>query len=46
MIRSKGDIREQNARIAKLRADVDRGNKDTGGGLTVTLEGEVREYGQ
>ena len=46
MIRSKGDIQEQNARIAKLRADVDRGNKDTGGGLTVILEGEVSEYGQ
>lgn len=46
MIRHKGDIQEQQARIDKLRADAAKGDKDIGGGLTVTLEGTVSEYGE
>ena len=46
MIRSGADRAEQQARIDKLRADAAKGDKDTGGGLTVSLEGVVSEYGQ
>lgn len=43
MIRSDSDLAEQQARIDKLRRDAE--SKDTGAGLTVSLEGEVEDYG-
>lgn len=45
MIRSDADMEEQRARISKLQADAARGD-DTGGGIAVTLEGSVGEYGE
>jgi hypothetical protein len=45
MIKSDADMREQEARIAKLQAEANRGEKDTGG-VTVTLEGAVSDYGK
>lgn len=46
MIRPKGDIQEQQARIAKLRADAAKGEKETGDDLTVTFEGDMGTYGE
>ena len=46
MLQSNLDKQEQQARIDKLRAEAAKGDKDTGGGLTVTLEGLVGEYGE
>lgn len=45
MIRSEADMREQQARIDKLRADAERGDKSASS-LTVSLEGEMSDYGQ
>ena len=46
MIRHKGDIQEQQARIDKLRADAAKGEKGTGDELTVTFEGDMGTYGE
>lgn len=44
MIRSDGDLAEQQARIDKLRRDTEAKDTDKDG-LTVSLEGEVSDYG-
>ena len=46
MIRSGGDLAEQQARIAKLHADVAKNEKDTDGELTVVFEGDMGTYGE
>lgn len=45
MIRSEADMREQEARIDKLRADAERVEKNAPSNVTVVLEGEVADYG-
>ena len=44
MIRSDADIREQEARIEKLRRDADR--DDSSGTITVRLPGGIEDYAQ
>ena len=44
MIRSEADIREQEARIEKLRRDADR--DDSSGTITVRLPGGIEDYAQ
>lgn len=43
MIRSEADIREQNARIAKLQKEAER-DKNEKPTITITLEGEIADY--
>ena len=46
MLQSNLDKQEQQARIAKLQADVTKGDNGAGSTLTVTLKGAVGEYGE
>lgn len=46
MIRSEGDLQEQQARIDKLRADAARGEKGAGEELAVSFEGDMGTYGE
>lgn len=46
MIRSKGDIQEQQARIAKLRADTAKDNENDRHEMTVVFEGDMGTYGE
>lgn len=43
MIRSEADIREQEARIAKLQKEAER-DKNEKPAITITLEGEIADY--
>ena len=43
MIRSDADMREQNARIAKLQKEAER-DKNEKPTITITLEGEIADY--
>ena len=45
MIRSYQDIREQEARIAKLQKEADRQDNDKSS-ITITLEGSLSDYAQ
>ena len=45
MIRSDQDIREQEARIAKLQKEADRQDNDKSS-ITITLEGSLSDYAQ
>jgi hypothetical protein len=45
MVRSEADMREQEARIAKLRKEAEAENKDKPS-ITITLEGGLEDYAQ